>query len=232
MYMDITSYYSFYITYSFLVTTGTITFIEALRTNIVPMRHILNLETCISIVAAFFYGKFITTINENMENNVTSKNDKEIQKEINVTRYVDWGITTPIMLLVLILAFRYNIGKHGIKFMDYFIILVLNYAMLISGYLGEIGKLDKIFGNLIGFIFFIGMYGFIFRRYMMTSAGNFINNSDNNLLFYSFLILWSLYGVFYQMSEKFKNIGFNILDLFSKCFVGIYFWSYSSGIFV
>ena len=113
--MDITSYYSFYITYSFLVTTGTITFIEALRTNIVPMRHILNLETCISIVAAFFYGKFITTINENMENNVTSKNDKEIQKEINVTRYVDWGITTPIMLLVLILAFRYNIGKHGIK---------------------------------------------------------------------------------------------------------------------
>ena len=126
MYMDITSYYSFYITYSFLVTTGTITFIESLRTNIVPMRHILNLETCISIVAAFFYGKFITTLNENMENSVTSKNDKEIQKEINVTRYVDWGITTPIMLLVLILAFRYNTGKHGIKFVDYLIILVLN----------------------------------------------------------------------------------------------------------
>ena len=101
--------------------------------------------------------------------------------------------------------------------MDYLIILILNYAMLISGYLGEIGKLDKIYGNLIGFIFFIGMYGFIFRRYMMTAAGNFINNPDNNLLFYSFLILWSLYGVFYQMSEKFKNIGFNVLDLFSKC---------------
>lgn len=230
--MDITSYYSFYITYSFLVTTGTITFIESLRTNIVPMRHILNLETCISIVAAFFYGKFIHTLDENMENNATIKSDEEIQREITITRYVDWGITTPIMLLVLILAFRYNIGKHGIRFTEYLIILILNYAMLVFGYLGEIGKLEKLKGNLIGFVFFIGLYGFIFRRYMMTSAGKIINNRDNNLLFYSFLILWSFYGVFYQMSDKFKNIGFNVLDLFSKCFVGIYFWSYSSGIFV
>ena len=60
--MDIYTYYSFYITCAFLVTTGTITFIEALRTPIAPMRHILNLETCISIVAAYFYGKFITML--------------------------------------------------------------------------------------------------------------------------------------------------------------------------
>ena len=52
--MDPYLYYSFYITYSFLVTTGTITFIEALRTNIVPMRHILNLETCISMLLHIF----------------------------------------------------------------------------------------------------------------------------------------------------------------------------------
>ena len=60
--MDSYTYYSFYITYSFLITTGTITFIEALRTNIVSMRHILNLETCISIIAAYFYGNFITML--------------------------------------------------------------------------------------------------------------------------------------------------------------------------
>ena len=56
--MNLTLYHSFYITYAFLVTTGTITFIESLRTQIEPMRHILNLETCISIVAAFFLWKF------------------------------------------------------------------------------------------------------------------------------------------------------------------------------
>ena len=50
---------SFYITYVFLMTTATITFIEALRTNDNKIRHILNLETCISVVAAYFYGKFV-----------------------------------------------------------------------------------------------------------------------------------------------------------------------------
>ena len=58
---------SFYITYAFLITTGTITFIEALRTNIVPMRHILNLETCISIIAALipalaYYASLFTSV--------------------------------------------------------------------------------------------------------------------------------------------------------------------------
>ena len=93
---------SFYVTYVFLITTGTITFIEAIRTKIPEIRNILNLETCISIIAAYFYGKFIEKIDK-----------KEIDyREINETRYVDWAITTPIMLLVLVLAFLYN-SKGG-----------------------------------------------------------------------------------------------------------------------
>ena len=100
---------SFSITYAFLVTTGTITFIEALRTKNETMRHILNLETCISIVAAYFYGKFM----EDIETSVESKEEllEQDYKTLNVTRYLDWSITTPIMLLVLILAFRYNLGQ-------------------------------------------------------------------------------------------------------------------------
>ena len=47
---------SFYITYAFLMTTATITFIESIRTKDAKIRNILNLETCISVVAAFFYG--------------------------------------------------------------------------------------------------------------------------------------------------------------------------------
>ena len=45
---------TFYITYAFLMTTATITFIEASRTKDPKIRNILNLETCISVVAAFF----------------------------------------------------------------------------------------------------------------------------------------------------------------------------------
>ena len=111
--------FTFYITYAFLVTTATITFIEAMRTKNESVRHILNLETCISVVAAFFYGLFIDKINK-PEINYT---------EINVNRYVDWSITTPIMLLVLILAFAYNL-KTKIVFSDYLVLLVFNYIML------------------------------------------------------------------------------------------------------
>ena len=222
--MNESLYHSFYITYAFLVTTGTITFIESLRTNIVPMRHILNLETCISIVAAFFYGKFIEKLNNK------SINKESLQNEINDNRYVDWMITTPIMLLVLMLAFKYNSGikNYGIKFIDFCLVLLLNYGMLGSGYLGEKGVIEKPQANMIGFVFFAGLYGFLYQKFLKKDK----KNTMNKLLFMCFLILWALYGVFYLMNENTKNAGYNVLDLFSKCFVGIYFWSYSSKIFI
>lgn len=222
--MNETLYHSFYITYAFLVTTGTITFIESLRTNIVPMRHILNLETCISIVAAFFYGKFIEKLNNK------SINKEGLQNEINDNRYVDWMITTPIMLLVLMLAFKYNSGikNYGIKFIDFCLVLLLNYGMLGSGYLGEKGVIEKPQANMIGFVFFAGLYGFLYQKFLKKDK----KNTMNKLLYMSFLILWALYGIFYLMNENTKNAGYNVLDLFSKCFVGIYFWSYSSKIFI
>ena len=84
---------TFYITYVFLLTTATITFIEAMRTKDSKIRNILNLETCISVVAAYFYGRFVKEIE-----------GKTLDyKQLNITRYTDWAITTPIMLLVLVL---------------------------------------------------------------------------------------------------------------------------------
>lgn len=216
---------SFSITYAFLVTTGTITFIEALRTKNETMRHILNLETCISIVAAYFYGKFM----EDIETSVESKEEllEQDYKTLNVTRYLDWSITTPIMLLVLILAFRYNLGQTGISFLSFVVILIMNFGMLASGYVGEQGLLPRFQANFIGFLFFGGMFGYIYYKYLHKKK-----NKINEMLYAAFFILWSLYGVFYQMEERLRNVGYNVLDLFSKCFVGIYFWSLSSGIFV
>jgi hypothetical protein len=41
----------FTLTYVLLITTGTVTLIEALRTKIPLVRHIFNLETVISVIA-------------------------------------------------------------------------------------------------------------------------------------------------------------------------------------
>ena len=98
--------------------------------------------------------------------------------------------------------------------------------MLGFGYLGEVGTLDKTTANGLGFLGFFGLYYFIYKKYI---AGK--KNSDNNMLFYSFLILWGFYGVFYTMEPVLRNVGYNVLDLLSKCFVGIFFWAYFTGVF-
>jgi len=208
--------YTFYITYAFLMTTATVTFIEAIRTSDAKIRHILNLETCISVVAAFFYGVFMKKI----------KQDEINYKDININRYVDWSITTPIMLLVLLLAFCYN-TKKSLPLSTFLIVLVLNYGMLACGYVGETGMMDKLKSNIIGFVFFVAMYLFIFVKFIMGR-----NIFDNNILYIAFVGLWALYGVAYWQEEKEKNVSYNVLDLFSKCFVGIFFWAYFTKVFV
>jgi heme/copper-type cytochrome/quinol oxidase subunit 4 len=129
-----------------------------------------------------------------------------------------------------VLAFQYNSGaKNGIRFLDYMLILALNYGMLGTGYLGEHAVIQKPLANMVGFGFFGLMYGFLYYKYLMKTKNG--NNANNQLLFAVFFILWAFYGIFYLMKESLKNTGYNVLDLFSKCFVGIYFWSYSSKIF-
>lgn len=202
---------TFYITYVFLMTTATITFIESISTNDSKIRHILNLETCISVVATFFYSKFAKMIDvENIN-----------YREININRYTDWMITTPLMLWVLCLAFVYN-TKDVFHLKSFVTVLGLNFAMILSGYFGEIGYIaDRNMANGIGFVFFIALFGYIYYTYLHKK-----NNFDNKMIYGAFLILWAFYGIFYQMEEKCKNVGYNILDLLSKCFVGIFFWAY------
>jgi len=206
---------TFYITYVFFMTTATITFIEAMRTPDQKIRNILNLETCISVVAAFFYSKFVMEAE-------TGKLDHE---SINKTRYLDWAITTPIMLLVLVLAFLYNTKGGPLKFSKFLTMLGFNYGMLGMGYLGMMGIIDKTLANIVGFGFFFALYGYIYKNFLKKY------NFDNMMLFYSFLILWAFYGVFYQMDNITKNVGYNVLDLFSKCFVGIFFVAYFTKMF-
>ena len=203
---------SFYITYAFLITTGTITFIEAIRTNDAKVRHILNLETVISIIASFFYSQFVKKIQNN-------KLDLDY-KDINRTRYLDWAITTPFMLIVLCLVFAYN-NKTTVKASYIGLVLLINYLMLGSGYLGEINQLPRNVALIIGFVCFFLLFGLLYYTYLMGK-----NKFDDKLIYWAFVIFWVFYGVVYNLNEETKNIAYNILDLFSKCFIGIFFWAY------
>jgi len=53
-----------------------------------------------------------------------------------------------------------------------------------------------------------------------------IPKSSNLSAFIVFAILWSLYGVAYQLEEEDKNIAYNVLDVFSKALFGVGLWFY------
>lgn len=201
---------SFYVPYVLLVTTGTITFIEALRTPIPYIRHIFNIETCISVVAAFMYGQLMKVV------------DREPLDFAAVTklRYTDWFITTPLMLFGLGLVLAYNNGAK-IHLSTILLAVVLNFAMLFAGYLGETGAITRKAALAIGFAAYFGLFGLMYLMLVKGSA-----NADNFVIFGVFATIWAMYGVVYTMDEATKNIVFNGLDTVAKCFVGIFFWIY------
>jgi bacteriorhodopsin len=206
--------YSFYVVYILLLTTGTITFIEALRTKDQTVRNVLNLETCISIVAAYFYSLFIARM---------TAGDRE---DVIHLRYVDWSVTTPMLLLSLILTTLYSTGGGLIHLSDFLITMVLHYGMLLFGYLGEAGHMDKLMANLIGFLFFTGLFGFLYRTYMKKYT------LTSMVLFITYVVVWGLYGIVYFFPTDEKMLGYNVLDLISKCFVGLFLWAYFAKVVV
>lgn len=211
-------YFSFYITYVLLLTTVTITVIEAIRTQNPVIRHVLNLETCISVVAGYFYSIFVAKLDAPQQTPIN-------WSEITRIRYIDWSITTPIMLLTLCIFLGHNIQKT-VPFSIFIIIVIFNYLMLYIGYLGEQQKINRIFATIFGFIPFIGMFYLIFSRFVLPKY-----RLDNYIFFTTYVFIWSLYGMVYLLPEEPKNIAMNILDGISKCFMGIGLWAYYTKIF-
>jgi bacteriorhodopsin len=207
--------FTFILAYILFLTTGTITFIEALRTEDQVVRNILNLETCISVVAGYFYSLFTVQIEE-----VSKKNIQIDWAEITKTRYIDWSITTPLMLLVLCLVLGNNIKKL-LKLETLGAIVILNFLMLYIGYLGETEKLTRINAMIGGFLPFIVMFGIIFYEFVKPKY-----IFANYLLYGTFVSVWSMYGFVYLLNEEYKNIAMNILDTIAKCFIGLGLWAY------
>jgi bacteriorhodopsin len=210
--------FTFYFTYVLLITTGTITFVEALATTNPTIRHVMNLETCISIIAGYFYSQFT--------NKVTTGGGVIDYRDINQTRYNDWFITTPLMLLALMIALSYN-NKQSIHVGTYISAVLLNFGMLYTGYLGEKDTISKTTGCIGGFVFFAALFALIYFTFVRGSSKSF-----NFVLFGIYLFIWGIYGFVYLLDEENKNIIYNMLDVTAKSFVGLGLWTYFTKILV
>ena len=144
-------------------------------------------------------------------------------------RYIDWFITTPIMLLTTIMYMKYNkineqiSEKNKITTFKSFIksekeniikIFIFNALMLLFGYLGEAHIINKNVSIMIGFVLFFLSFNIVYKY--------IDNNETNKKLFYFVFIVWALYGVAALFNSKTKNICYNFLDIISKNFYGLY----------
>jgi len=178
------------------------------------LKQMLLLEVFVQFIEASFYIYWLY-------------NFKNI---LNITpnRYFDWAITTPTMLVNLIfylifLQYKDNNISDKLQILDLFnqefytiiIILLLNWLMLLFGYLGEVHLLPVLLGVSLGFIPFLLYYYIIYTKYALLT-------NDGFKIFLYFFIFWSLYGVVAILPYKIKNICYNVLDLFSKNFFGIF----------
>ena len=178
------------------------------------LQQMLLLEVIVQFIEGFFYVYWFYNFN-NISN-------------ITPNRYFDWVITTPTMLITLIfylvsLKYEDDNLSHELDFFDLFnqefytivIVLVLNWLMLLFGYLGEINFIPVFLGVFLGFIPFLIYYYIIYKKYAILS-------DDGLNIFLYFFIIWSLYGIVAVLPYKIKNMFYNILDLFSKNFFGIF----------
>jgi bacteriorhodopsin len=182
--------------------------------NFLFLKQMLILEVIVQFIEGLFYVYWLYNFNNIL--NITPK------------RYFDWMLTTPTMLVTLIfylifLKYKDENISHELHFFKLFnqefyniiIILSLNWLMLLFGYLGEINFMPVLLGVLLGFIPFLIYYYIIYKKYALLS-------NDGLKIFFYFFIVWSLYGIVAVLPYKIKNTFYNILDLFSKNFFGIF----------
>jgi bacteriorhodopsin len=187
-----------------------------IKDNDYVLKEILLLEGVVQIIESCFYIWVIFAIHN--------------LKSVTPRRYIDWVFSTPIMLTSTIVFMKYQELKDknldtSFKMIDFlkdnksniFKIFIYNGLMLLCGFLGEVGIIDKRIGITLGFIFFYLSFDLIYKEYANKSI-------LGKKLFTFLLVVWGLYGVAAMTDIKTKNISYNILDIISKNFYGLFIY--------
>jgi len=188
---------------------------NALNIELTPkdelIKDLLRVEVFVQGIEFIFYIWLIYYFNQ-------------VSRNITPFRYLDWSITTPLMLITLT-AFLNHDGNKLTRLSDFLYnhtgsiikIVLLNAAMLLFGLFGEFGYLSPYMSTALGFIPFAVNFKYIKDTFLASSEDKF-----KQAVFYWFVFFWALYGVFAVMNYTNKNTGYNILDIFAKNFFGVF----------
>ena len=167
-------------------------------------KDLLKLELGVQVVEFAFYLWMVLHI-------TTVKN-------ITPYRYMDWFITTPTMLLTLMIFVSKDQETYSgiVQFIsdnkdDVIKVGLSNVLMLVFGLLGEYQYINNTLAVGLGFIPFVYYYKKIYDKNITEESTN-----EQKGLFWFFFVVWSVYGLAALLPYIPKNVLLNILDLFSK----------------
>jgi hypothetical protein len=198
------------------IVTGVIDFL-ALTLTVPPsfmlLRDLVIMEFIVQIIEFSFYIWMVSKFTA--------------IKNITPIRYYDWMITTPTMLITFMFYLKFlrdqeqNIKSESLltelknKWKLVLNVLLLNWAMLYAGYLGEQNIFSYVATTLVGFVPFLLMFYIIYKNFA-------VHTNQGRKLFWYFSIIWGIYGIAALLPYKIKNSMYNILDLFAKNFFGVF----------
>ena len=181
--------------------------------SFILIRELLIIELIVQIIEFSFYIWMLFKFS--MIKNITS------------FRYYDWMLTTPTMLITFMFFLNFLSNQEQNIISDSFLtefkkqwklvlnVILLNWGMLICGYLGEKNVFSYLTTTLVGFVPFLLMFYIIYKNFA-------IHTSQGRKIFWYFSGIWAIYGIAAIMPYKIKNSMYNILDIFSKNFFGLF----------
>lgn len=139
------------------------------------------------------------------------------------TRYIDWVLSTPVMILSTVLFFAHRRDQYELwtpfSTPHVYLCLAFNWLMLLFGFLTEVGKLDRPIGLSIGSLFFVASFTLL--------ASCIAQDSLSIALFWVMYAVWAGYGLAATLPYTSKNVAYNVLDIVSKNFYGIFLTIYA-----
>lgn len=178
------------------------------------LKQVLSLEMIVQIIEFIFYIGFYFIYNLHT---------------LTESRYYDWFLSTPIMLFTIALYFFYTNfieGKEISELTDIYQfaqehilplsgIILLNFAMLLFGFLGERGILQRSTSFTLGSLCLIGSFGILYKNFAIFSK-------QTRSIFWIMFSLWSMYGIAFLLPSVSKNLSYTVLDIFAKNFFGLF----------
>ena len=140
------------------------------------------------------------------------------------TRYIDWVISTPVMLVSTALFFQHRNGSDlGSIFQTWWIYatLAFNWIMLAFGFAAERGLFHP-----PTLAIFLGGFAFV-ASFTCLSIPIRENDDFSVGLFWVMYGVWGLYGIAAVLPYRPKNVAYNCLDLVSKNFYGVFLFIYT-----